>query len=339
MAGGGQPLHAMLEAPEISVAAMPNIEPSCFARTASLVEIAHALRNQGYRFVTVSPATHQRVVERAGQGWAADLRDVFGWSKPFRPGVVPQPLFGHMEEAGIIEPFRDGWRSRVRFSTLGESLFVHSAYPTQAADAVFFGPDTYRFTRAIGQHLMQRTDPVKRAVDVGCGAGPGAIVVARACPEARVWALDINRAALDATAVNSVVAATPNVIPCESNLFSGVEGSFDLIVANPPYLNDPSQRAYRHGGGSLGAQLSISILEAGLKRLGPGGSLVLYTGVAIVDGVDPFLEHARAVLDGTSFTWQYEEIDPDVFGEELDTPVYANTERIAAVVLTATAAG
>lgn len=329
----------MLEAPEICVAAMPNTESSRFARTESLLALARALSSSGYRFVTVSPATHQRVMDRPDRRWAANLRDVFGWSKPFQSGVVPQALFELMQEAGVLEPFRDGWRSRVRFSTLNESIFVHSAYPTQAEDAVFFGPDTYRFTRAIDQYLARRTSPVTRAVDVGCGAGPGAIVVAKARPDARVWALDINRAALDATAVNTVMAATPNVIPCESNLFNGVEGDFDLIVANPPYLNDPSQRAYRHGGGSLGAQLSILILEAGLQRLAPGGSLVLYTGVAIVDGVDPFLEHAREVLEGTSFTWQYEEIDPDVFGEELDTPVYAHTERIAAVVLTATRPG
>jgi len=315
---------------------MPNTGSSSFARTETLIALARALLDSNYRFVTVSPATHQRVLDRLEGRWAADLRDVFGWSKPFQHGVVPQPLFELMQEAGILDSFRDGWRSRVRFSTLNGSIFVHSAYPTQAEDAVFFGPDTYRFTRAIDQHLAQRTGPVKRAVDVGCGAGPGAIAVARARPDARVWALDINRAALDATAVNAAMAVTPNVIPCESNLFNGVEGDFDLIVANPPYLNDPSQRAYRHGGGSLGAQLSISILEEGMQRLAPGGSLVLYTGVAIVDGMDPFLEHARALFDGTSLAWRYEEIDPDVFGEELDTPVYANTERIAAVVLTFT---
>src|SRR5690606_22427462 len=105
-----------------------------------------------------------------------------------------------------------------------------------------------------------------------------------------------NRAALAATTVNAMLAGTPRVIACESNLFAGVQGEFDLIVANPPYLNDPSQRAYRHGGGSLGAQLSISILEAGIQRLAPEGALVLYTGVAIVDGVDPFLAHVRTLL-------------------------------------------
>nr|MBF0685367.1 class I SAM-dependent methyltransferase [Pseudomonas sp.] len=311
---------------------------SCFARAEALAELARLLQKKKYRFVTVSPATHQRVIERPDQPWARDLRDIFGWSKPFRADVAPAGVVPLMQEAGILEAWRDGWRSRVRFSTLNETLYVHSAYPTHAENAVFFGPDTYRFTRAIGQHLAQRTTPINRAVDVGCGAGPGAIVVAQACPDAQVWALDINQAALQATAINAEVAGCANVIARESNLFDSTEGLFDLIVANPPYLNDPSQRAYRHGGGELGAQLSVSILEAGLRRLAPAGSLVLYTGVAIVDGVDPFLEHARALLNNAAARWWYEEIDPDVFGEELETPAYAQTDRIAAVVLTVQAA-
>jgi hypothetical protein len=32
---------------------------------------------------------------------------------------------------------------------------------------------------------------------------------------------------------------------------------------------------------------------------------------------------------------RYEELDPDVFGDELDRPAYAAVERIAAVLVTA----
>jgi hypothetical protein len=33
------------------------------------------------------------------------------------------------------------------------------------------------------------------------------------------------------------------------------------------------------------------------------------------------------------FAWTYEEVDPDVFGEELETEAYRAADRIAAVVL------
>lgn len=302
-----------------------------------LLALARAVQATGYSFVTPTPASHARVNGRAGNAWARDLRDVFGWSRPFRAEVVPAPILDAMRAAGVVEAVvvaGEGWyRSSVRFSSLDGLLFVHSAYPTVAADAVFFGPDTYRFARAIAAHGSRQT--VRRAVDVGCGAGPGAILVARAYPGAEVLAVDINPAALHMTRVNAALAGVA-VTAQESDLLGSAEGSFDLIVANPPYLVDPGERAYRHGGGPLGAGLSLKILETAIKRLAPGGTLLLYTGAAIVDGQDPFAGGSQTRLAGAGLSWTYRELDPDVFGEELERDVYAAADRIAAVLLTAT---
>jgi methylase of polypeptide subunit release factors len=112
-----------------------------------------------------------------------------------------------------------------------------------------------------------------------------------------------------------------------------VDGLFDLVVANPPYLNDASERAYRHGGGRFGEALSIRIVREGLERLAPGGRLVLYTGVAMAEGCDPLLQAVTPYLQGHGWPWHYRELDPDVFGDELDEPAYADAERIAAVAL------
>jgi methylase of polypeptide subunit release factors len=114
-----------------------------------------------------------------------------------------------------------------------------------------------------------------------------------------------------------------------------VEGQFDMIVANPPYLNDPLQRAYRHGGGELGSGLSLRIAQSARERLSPGGTLLLYSGSPIVGGVDRLLQAIEQDFAGCDLSWSYEEIDPDVFGEELETGAYRAVDRIAAVVLTA----
>jgi len=301
----------------------------------ALLRLARSIQAAGYRFTTPTPATHARVNARPGSAWARDLRDVFGWSRPFRPDVLPPGLFALMQEAGTAERHGDGWRSRVRLSTLHDLLFLHSAYPTAAADAVFFGPDTYRFARAIAAHLERRDAPaVRRAVDVGCGAGPGAVLLARALPDAEVLAVDINAAALRLTRVNAALAAV-QVATRHSDLLRDVDGTFDLIVANPPYLVDPGTRAYRHGGGPLGAGLSLDIVGAACDRLAPGGTLLLYTGVAVVNGEDPFRVAATGQLSSAGLAWTYEEMDPDVFGEELAEDAYRTADRIAAVVLTA----
>jgi len=106
-------------------------------------------------------------------------------------------------------------------------------------------------------------------------------------------------------------------------------------VANPPYLNDLLKRAYRHGGGEYGSALSVAIARAAKSRLAPGGTLLLYTGAPIVRGSDRFLDAVQQEFDGSRLKWSYEEIDPDVFGEELDAPAYADVDRIAAVLLKA----
>ena len=298
---------------------------------AKLLQVARAVRSTGYAFTTPTPATHARVNARPGSAWAHDLPGIFGGSRPFREGAVPPGLLAMMREAGVLMSSEAGLRSGVRMSTLDGLLFVHSAYPTTAADAVFFGPDTYRFARAILAHL-KTSGPVRRAVDIGCGAGPGAILVARAHPDAEVLAVDINPSALRMTRVNAALAGA-HVAAVDSDLLSAVSGSFDLIVSNPPYLVDPEARTYRHGGGPLGAGLSLAILGAALDRLAPGGTLLLYTGAAIVSGTDPFKTAALAHIGGSGAS-TYEEIDPDVFGEELDGGAYATADRIAAVLLT-----
>ncbi len=301
--------------------------------TDALVTLARMVQAAGYHFVTPTPATHARVLARDGRSCLArDLRDVFGWNRPFAESLLPTAMLEAMRAAKVIARDEDGYRSLIRMSELDGMLFVHSAYPTSAADAVFFGPDTYRFAQAIRRSLGRQ---VRRAVDIGCGAGPGAILVAREHPAAEVFGVDINDAALRMTRANAELNGVA-VQAVNSDLLASVPGVFDLIVANPPYLVDPAERAYRHGGGPLGAGLSLRILDAAISRLDRGGTLGLYTGAAIVSGRDPFRDAVLARLHGSGLSWRYDEVDPDVFGEELDSGAYANADRIAAVVLTAT---
>lgn len=301
----------------------------------ALVRLALAARERGYRFVTPTPATHERVNSRPGNRWAGDLRGILGWSRPFKAENLPGELFALMQQAQILDPAEGGWRSRLRLSSLDGQLYWHSAYPTTEADAVFFGPDTYRFVQAIGHYLGSCKTPITRAFDIGCGTGAGALSIALARPAAQIWAGDINASALRLARINAAVAGADNMIVRHSDMLGGATGAFDLIVANPPYLNDSMQRAYRHGGGSHGQELAAAMLAAALPRLAPGGTMLLYTGTAFVDGRDTFLEAARRVLDDGSHNrrWSYREMDPDVFGEELDSPAYRDAERIAAVVL------
>jgi methylase of polypeptide subunit release factors len=146
---------------------------------------------------------------------------------------------------------------------------------------------------------------------------------------------DVNRKALAFSAVNAILNDLPAAKTVFSDVLAGIEGRADLIVANPPYLVDDDRRLYRHGGGELGISLALRIVEESLERLNPGGRLILYSGTPIIGGGDPLFEALGSVLKPYVSHFVYEEIDPDVFGEELDRPAYANADRIAAIGLTA----
>lgn len=309
--------------------APPLASPAAIA----LLNLGTSLRARGYRFTTPTPATHQRVNQRPGNEEAHSLADIFGWSRPFRRETLDSELFQLMRQADILDAHGEHWISRVRWASLGDQLYVHSRFPTSDANAVFFGPDTYRFVRMLRDYLQRDTAQLLRIVDIGCGAGPGALTAARLRPQAEVLALDINDHALTFTSVNACLSGISNLVTAHSDLLRDVEGNFDLIIANPPYLLDAEQRVYRHGGGKHGTGLSLKIFDAALERLAPGGTLLLYTGVAIFEGNDPFLSAVRLSLVDLGWDWSYEEIDPDVFGEELEKPDYTRADRIACVAL------
>jgi hypothetical protein len=61
--------------------------------------------------------------------------------------------------------------------------------------------------------------------------------------------------------------------------------------------------------------------------------LLLYTGTAVVEGEDLLRQRLAPLLQGVRY--EYFELDPDVFGEELENPPYTAVDRIAVVGLDA----
>jgi methylase of polypeptide subunit release factors len=326
---------------------LSSMEPTLSSGEQALLDLGRLLRDSGYAFVTPTPETHRRVNARPGGARAATLRDAFGWSRPFERDLLPPEMLRLLDRAGALDESGGSGllKSRVRFSTLGPGLYAHSAYPTVEEDAVFFGPDTYRFVRFLAGVLAMRPPQATRClVDIGCGSGVGGISAARCLPvpPRRLVLADISARALSFARVNAALNET-EAEAIESDVLAGIEedAATDIVVANPPYLVDPARRLYRDGGGALGFDLSVRILREALDRLArPGGLLILYTGVAITaGGVDPFRAAAERLLGERRVRWSYSEIDPDVFGEELKNPAYAESERIAAVGLVVESVG
>jgi methylase of polypeptide subunit release factors len=303
-------------------------------RDQALLTLALELKDSDYRFTAVTPATHRRVNVRKPT-LPPTREDIFGWSRSFHTGDLPEHHVQLLAAAGELVKSGLTLRSGVRFSTLADQIFIHSAFPTDEADAVFFGPDTYRFARLIRQSLPA-VDKLLRLLDIGAGSGAGGLHAGSLLPNAfsSIVLSDINARALRFSRINARLNAIDNVEVIESNLFENIRDYFDLIIANPPYLIDPLRRMYRHGGGCFGSELTLQIVRQSLDHLAPTGRLIVYSGSPVVRGVDTLKEALDQMLGRRNLHFQYEEIDPDVFGEELDHWPYDRADRIAAIGLT-----
>ncbi|NBB15684.1 methyltransferase [Caulobacter sp. SLTY] len=293
------------------------------------VRLLSLLQSSGYRFVTPNTGTIRRM-HRRGPPASPTLRDIFGWSLPFPEGALDPDFTESLEAADGLERTQAGLRSRLRCSSVGDLLFLHSAFPTDAADSVFLGPDSYRFANLIEATLMART-PEGPILDIGTGSGVGGLVAGARCPGSAVTLSDPNPAALALAAANAEHAGQ-TVQLCEARGYDAVCDGFGLILANPPFIAGGSGRVYRDGGDLHGARLSLDWAVEGMTRLRPGGRLLLYTGSPILTGGEDQL--GRLLADaareaGCSLT--YQELDPDIFGGELGREAYQDVERIAAV--------
>ncbi len=94
-------------------------------------------------------------------------------------------------------------------------------------------------TEELLDHAIKRAprDREIRCLDLGTGTGVLAVCMARYLPLAQVTAVDISRQALDLARENASLNGVDERIRfIESDWFSSVEDTFDLITANPPYI-------------------------------------------------------------------------------------------------------
>ncbi|MBR6876934.1 MAG: 50S ribosomal protein L3 N(5)-glutamine methyltransferase [Neisseriaceae bacterium] len=147
---------------------------------------------------------------------------------------------------------------------------------------------------------------IHRALDLCTGSAALAIQMAHHYPDAQIDAVDISLDALEVAAINVQNYGLEEQIQLiHSDMFEGLEGGYDLIVSNPPYVDAASvadlPEEYLHepelalGSGEDGLDATRIILENAAQMLNPKGVLLVEIG------------HNRDVLEraypNLPFTW------------------------------------
>ena len=146
-----------------------------------------------------------------------------------------------------------------------------------------------------------------RILDLCTGSGCIAIACAVNFPDAEVDAVDLSVDALNVAQINiEGHGLEEQVIPIQSDVFSGVEGqSYDLIVTNPPYVDqedvDALPQEFLHepemglGSGFDGLDITRQILAQAASHLNDNGVLICEVGNSQV--------HLTAAFPNVPFQW------------------------------------
>ena len=138
--------------------------------------------------------------------------------------------------------------------------------------------------------------PAPRVADLGTGSGAIALALQSQRPTAQVLAVDASADALAVAQANAQRLGLP-VRFQHGNWLHGVEGIFDAIVSNPPYIPsaDPHLAALPHeplqalASGSDGLDDIRTIVAQAPARLASGGWLLLEHGYDQAEAVQALL--------------------------------------------------
>jgi ribosomal protein L3 glutamine methyltransferase len=133
------------------------------------------------------------------------------------------------------------------------------------------------------------SDETAKVLDLCTGNGSLAVITAMAYPEVTVDAADISADALAVARINvDKHKLGARITLLQSDLLASVNGPYDLIVCNPPYVNTNSmaalpaefkaEPALALAGGDDGMDFVRRIIQDAAKKLSPIGVLVLEIG-------------------------------------------------------------
>lgn len=206
--------------------------------------------------------------------------------------TIVQPT--HVKKA--IETAKQRASGRPLWYILGDTDFY--GYTIKVDERVLIPrPETEELVAFAAQEIK----PESRVLDLCTGSGAIAIAV-KLKTSANVTASDISECALELAAQNAENNKA-DVTFIKSDMFAEIDGKFDVIISNPPYIPaadieglDKSVKDYEPrialDGGADGLDFYRIIAKGAVNKLNEGGKLFLEVGIGQAEDVKKLLEQA-----------------------------------------------
>ena len=171
-------------------------------------------------------------------------------------------------------------------------------------DVLIPRPATELIVEAVQELFPDRSVPLSIA-DVCTGCGCVAVALAHERPTSTVRGTDISRPALEVARRNAARHGVGDRVSfTHGDLLEGVTGTFDAIVANPPYVIDRARPALQPEvrdheppvalfGGADGLTLVTRLVASAPAHLRPGGYLIFEFGLGQDVEVEDLIAESR----------------------------------------------
>jgi release factor glutamine methyltransferase len=147
-----------------------------------------------------------------------------------------------------------------------------------------------RMSHLLGDAVLTEAGAGERVLDMGTGSGVNAILAAR--KGASVLAVDINPHALAAALANAEHNGVADRVTVRySDVFSEVEGTFDLAVFDPPFRWFRPRDLLESATTDEGYRAMTTFFRQARQHLAPGGRMLIFFGTS---GDLGYLQHLVA---------------------------------------------
>ncbi|MCE2926187.1 MAG: peptide chain release factor N(5)-glutamine methyltransferase [Rickettsiales bacterium] len=234
-------------------------------------------------------------------------------------GISREQLLFRLEQPmpeQVIERFYMLMQRRQRREPVSKILGRREFYGLEfkvTRDTLDPRPDSETLVEAVLAALPDHKKPYK-ILDLGVGTGCLSLALLKALPHANLKGVDCSDAALAVAAENALeLGLASRAAFCRSNWFESVDGVFDVIVSNPPYIQSgdieslaPEVSQYDPrlalDGGEDGLSAYRTLLAAAPSKLAAGGVLAVEIGagqhLAVADiASKASLDQAQMVQD------------------------------------------